>query len=217
MGGSRRPRFLSLLAGPSTLRTIPDFGHLGLVPGHTLLNQSDLGHQDLVLGRMFDGVAGLGRMGQVAINGLSGLPTRALKTVMTSETMVETVDALVAKIEDRIIDRLIPVVMAKLEREPESIDALVAKVEDRIIDRLIPVVLAKLQEEPDPVRELIQGQSTGLMVDLVTTFRDQAAEADRLAERAVRRLLPRGHHAEGDGKIGASLSGADRDLTDSAE
>jgi hypothetical protein len=112
-----------------------------------------------LLGRL----TGLGK----DVSGLFGaaveLPGNVLKAVLTSRPVIDTLDLVVAKIEDRVVDRV------------------------------LPVILAKLQDEEEQVRQIVQGQSSGMVVDLVNSVRDRAADADRMAEKAVRRLMPWSH------------------------
>jgi hypothetical protein len=51
--------------------------------------------------------------------------------------------------------------------------------------------LARVADSPD-LKRVIREQSQGIAVTAVTELRNRSARADRLAERAVRRLLGRG-------------------------
>ena len=60
-----------------------------------------------------------------------------------------------------------------------------------LIDEAVPIVLGRLEEEPEQVREIVRGQSRGMMAEARDTARTSARRGDDAIDSVVDRLLRR--------------------------
>ena len=60
-----------------------------------------------------------------------------------------------------------------------------------LIDEAVPIVLGRLEEEPEQVREIVRGQSRGMMAEARDTARTGARRGDDVIESVVDKLLRR--------------------------
>jgi hypothetical protein len=71
------------------------------------------------------------------------------------------------------------------------VEEIVGRIQWRVVDTILPVVLERLAAEPDQVRAIVQGQSRGLVDELTATVRSRAETGDDAVDRLVGRLLHR--------------------------
>ena len=82
----------------------------------------------------------------------------------------------------------------RLGQEPivlHIIDRVVDHVQWRVVDAVLPVVLERLAAEPEQVRNIVQGQSRGMVEELTQTARARAVAGDEAVDRFFARLLRR--------------------------
>lgn len=71
------------------------------------------------------------------------------------------------------------------------VEEIVDRIQWRVVDTILPVVLERLAAEPEQVRAIVQGQSRGMVDELTTTVRSRAETGDEAVDRLVARLLHR--------------------------
>lgn len=105
-----------------------------------------------------------------------------------SDEAAEIVEALA---DDVVTD---PVVLGVIEQ-------VVDRLQWRVVDAVLPVVLDRLAAEPDQVRELVQRQSRGMVDEITDVARSRAAGGDEAVEKLIDRLLHRrGRESRGVGQ-----------------
>jgi hypothetical protein len=67
----------------------------------------------------------------------------------------------------------------------------VMRVVDRVMDAVLPAVLERLAAEPEQVRDIVLGQSRGMVEELTDTARARAVAGDQAVDRFLGRLLRR--------------------------
>lgn len=81
------------------------------------------------------------------------------------------------------------------------IENVVDRIQWRVVDAVLPVVLDRLAAEPEQVRELVQRQSRGMVDEITDVARSRAAVGDEAVERVIDRLLHRrGREPRGAGR-----------------
>jgi hypothetical protein len=81
--------------------------------------------------------------------------------------------------------------LAEVVADRVSQDPAIEKVVDNIIDRVLPIVLERLAREPEQIRVLVQGQSLGMVEEITRAARERAAGGDDAVDRFVSGLLRR--------------------------
>lgn len=103
--------------------------------------------------------------------GRSAVSTGSRKAVGIAESLADEVvnDPAVVGIIEQVVDRL----------------------QWRVVDDVLPVVLDRLRAEPEPVREIVRGQSRGAAGEVANAARARAAGGDEAVDALVSRLLHR--------------------------
>jgi hypothetical protein len=112
---------------------------------------------------------------------------------------------------EALADRLVaePAVM-------RVVDRFIDQVQWRVIDAVLPAVLERLAAEPEQVRDIVLGQSRGMVEELTDTARARAVAGDQAVDRFLGRLLrrqpaggatPDGRAADGHGSDGHGSDG----------
>jgi hypothetical protein len=68
---------------------------------------------------------------------------------------------------------------------------IVGHVQWQVIDEILPAVLERLATEPEQVRDIVQGQSWGMVEEVTEAARTRAVAGDEVVDRLVARLLRR--------------------------
>ena len=71
------------------------------------------------------------------------------------------------------------------------IEQVVDRLQWRVVDDVLPVVLDRLKAEPEPVREIVRGQGVGAAEEVANAARARAANGDEAVDALVGRLLHR--------------------------
>ncbi|MGV1005957.1 MAG: RDD family protein [Candidatus Nanopelagicales bacterium] len=124
-----------------------------------------------------------------------------------------TVPEIVAGITPALVAELLPRILADLrpylstELVPQIVDEMMPHIEAAVAPQLVDSLMPKIRAEVVPsvlddivvdprVRDLIREQSQGLFLDALERARAGLAEADEVAERAMGRVLFRGHRSD---------------------
>jgi hypothetical protein len=136
----------------------------------------------------------LGRAGDARIQALTDRIAGSILTLAARQPALrELVQAEVAAILPELathpqvtglVDAQVSQILPKLTSHPEireMVYALVQEQADRYMDYL--------EQDPDQIQRLVQGQSVGIVNDLLENVREQTVTADTVLERMVRRIF----------------------------
>ncbi len=70
------------------------------------------------------------------------------------------------------------------------VEVLVANVQDRLLDAMMPAVFDRLAADPERLQAVLRTQSTGVVAEVVRAARERAVAGDDRVDGLVARIRP---------------------------